>query len=130
VVTWTVNLVNGTYVFHCDAHPTTMKGTFTVGSGGGRPGVPKLNARVTARAISLTNGAGQVGSLQANTYHVVVNDTTKKQNFHLIGPGVNRKTGVAAVVRTTWTVNLSPGTYVYRSDKSRKLHGTFTVRGR
>src|SRR3954454_22746648 len=29
--TWTVTLQNGTYTFVCDAHPTTMKGAFSVG---------------------------------------------------------------------------------------------------
>jgi len=27
---WTVTFTGGTYKFHCDAHPTTMKGTLTV----------------------------------------------------------------------------------------------------
>jgi hypothetical protein len=32
--TWTVTLVAGSYHFQCDAHPTLMKGDFTVTSGG------------------------------------------------------------------------------------------------
>ena len=31
--TWTVTLQDGSYTFLCDAHPTTMKSTFTVGQG-------------------------------------------------------------------------------------------------
>ena len=29
--TWSVTFTNGTYRFQCDIHPTTMKGSFTVG---------------------------------------------------------------------------------------------------
>jgi hypothetical protein len=58
---------------------------------------------------------------------VAVNDTAKTQNFHLSGLGVNRKTGVKARVKTTWTVAFKPGKYTYRSDKSRTLRRTFSV---
>jgi hypothetical protein len=92
------------------------------------PGVPKLTGKVTASTISLKTGAGStVRSVPQNTYKVFVSDTSKAQNFHLSGPGVNRKTKVSATARTTWTVTLTPGTYVYRSDKSSRLRGTFTV---
>jgi hypothetical protein len=123
---WTVDFANGTYRFLCDAHPSTMKGTFTVGPV--TPGVPRLNGKVTARTISLRTAAGaSVRTLRENTYKIVVSDTSKAQNFHLTGPGVNRKTRVGATASTTWTVSLTPGKYVYRSDKSRKLRGSFTV---
>jgi len=91
-------------------------------------GVPKLNGKVTARAISLKTAAGtKAHSLPQNTYKIAISDTSKVQNFHLSGPGVNRKTKVAATARVTWTVTFTPGTYVYRSDKSKKLRGSFTV---
>jgi hypothetical protein len=32
--TWTVTFTNGAYHFQCDAHPTILKGNFTVGGGG------------------------------------------------------------------------------------------------
>src|SRR5690242_4235446 len=38
--TWTVTLQDGTYTFVCDAHPTTMKGSFTVGTGAQPPPPP------------------------------------------------------------------------------------------
>jgi len=122
---WTVEFTNGTYAFQCDAHPGTMRDTFTVGT---PPVVPRLTAKVTARAISLKDAAGvRVRTLPQNTYKVAVSDTAKTQNFHLSGPGVNRKTKVAARTKTTWTITLQPGTYVYRSDKNRKLRRTFIV---
>jgi hypothetical protein len=123
---WTVEFKNGTYKFMCDAHPLSMRGTFTVGPV--TPGVPKLVGKITPRAISLKTAAGvRVRTLRENTYKLVVSDTSKAQNFHLSGPGVNRKTRVAATTRASWTVKLLPGKYVYRSDRSRKLRGTFTV---
>jgi len=130
--TWTVTITDGTYTFLCDAHPTLMKGSFTAGNVQPPPPPPppagKLSGKVTSKAISLTNGGSKVRSLTAKKYKITVSDTSKTQNFHLTGPGLNRKTGVAAKAKATWTVTLRPGKYTYRSDKSRKLRGTFTVK--
>lgn len=98
-------------------------------SAGGTPGLPELTAKVTARSISLTNSDGRrVGVLQPNHYRFIVKDLTKGQNFHLVGPSVNRRTKVLAKTTTSWTVYLGPGTYTYRSDKQPSLAGTFRVR--
>jgi hypothetical protein len=98
-------------------------------SAGGTPGLPELTAKVTARTISLTSSDGQrVDRLHPNTYRFVVKDLTKAQNFHLVGPSLNRRTKVPAKTTTSWTVYLGPGTYTYRSDKRASLTGTFTVR--
>jgi len=130
--TWTVTIVDGTYTFVCDAHPTLMKGSFTAGNVPPPPPPPptagKLSGRVTTNAISLTNGGSKVRSLTAKKYKITISDTSRTQNFHLTGPGLNRKTGVAAKAKATWTVTLKPGKYTYRSDKSRKLRGMFTVK--
>jgi hypothetical protein len=134
-VNWTVTITDGTYTFICDAHPTQMKGSFTAGNVQPPPPPPpppppagKLSGRVTTKAISLTNGGSKVRSLRAKKYKITVSDTSKTQNFHLAGPGLNKKTGIAAKAKATWTVRLKPGKYTYRSDKSRKLRGTFTVK--
>jgi hypothetical protein len=134
-VNWTVTITDGTYTFICDAHPTQMKGNFTAGNVQPPPPPPpppppagKLSGRVTTNAISLRNGGSKVRSLTAKKYKVTVSDTSKTQNFHLKGPGVNKKTGVAARAKAVWTLTLKPGKYTYRSDKSRKLRGTFTVK--
>jgi hypothetical protein len=131
-VTWTVAITDGTYTFICDAHPTQMKGSFTAGNVQPPPPPPppagKLSGRVTSKAISLKNGGSKVRSLTAKKYRITVSDTSKTQNFHLKGPGVNKKTGVAARAKATWTLSLKPGKYIYRSDKSRKLRGSFTVK--
>lgn len=90
---------------------------------------PQLKAKVGARGISLTDAKGQrVRVLLQNSHRITVTDTTRSQNFHLVGPGVDVRTRVSATGTRTWVVNLRPGVYVYSSDGSAKLRGTFTVR--
>jgi len=130
-VTWTVTISDGTYTYLCDAHPLQMKKTFTAGNV--QPPPPptppvKLSGKVTTNGISLKKSSGaKVRSLAQGKVKITVSDASKTQNFHLKGPGVNKKTGVAARTKATWTLTLKPGKYTYRSDKSRKLHGSFTV---
>ena len=127
-VSWTVTFTDGTYRFVCDPHAAQMSGTFTVGNVPPPPPPPgSMSGKVTARAITLTEGGSRVRSVTENTYKVRVSDTSKKQNFHLTGPGVNKKTSVAAKTTKTWTLSLKPGKYTYRSDKNRRLKRTFTV---
>ena len=118
--TWTVTFTDGRYSFMCDPHASTMRGAFTVGTL--QP--TKLTASVGPRkSISLRPKAVDFGPAS-----ITVNDLSRKDNFHLTGPGVNRKTGVATRGRVTWSVTLQPGRYTYKSDKSKKLRGGFTVR--
>jgi len=56
-----------------------------------------------------------------------VNDRTRTDNFHLTGPGVNKKTGIAFRGRATWKLALQGGRYVYRSDAHKKVRGAFSV---
>jgi hypothetical protein len=119
-VTWTVTLTDGRYSFVCDPHSTQMRGFFTVGT------LPPttISASVGPRkTISLRPKTADVGPAT-----ITVNDRSRRDNFHLTGPGVNRKTGVATRSRVTWSVTLQPGRYTYRSDKTKKLRGSFTVR--
>jgi hypothetical protein len=89
----------------------------------------KLNGKVTAKTISLkmASTGAKVRSVVEGTYKVAVTDQAKTQNFHLTGPGLNRKTGIKARTKATWTVALKPGTYRYRSDRTKRLRGSFTV---
>jgi plastocyanin len=128
MTTWNVTFTDGAYDFRCDAHPTSMRGSFTVGAAPPPPPPPsKLTGRVTARTISLKSAGVKVRSVVAGTYKVVVTDTSRTQNFHLTGPGVNKKTGVKARTKATWTLALKPGKHTYRSDRKRRLRGTFVV---
>jgi hypothetical protein len=66
--------------------------------------------------------------LLPGTYLFVVADRSSADNFHLTGPGVNRKTGVAGKGTVRWTVRLRKGGYAYRSDAHAKLRRNFSVK--
>ena len=66
--------------------------------------------------ITLTQKGKAVKTLKAGTYKITVNDRSGIHNFHLFGPGVNKKTGVGATGKVTWTVKLKTGSYTYRCD--------------
>ena len=131
--TWTVVFADvQIYRFQCDPHSTTMKGSFKVGNVPDPPPPPvvrRLSASVSANAISVKTSSGaKARAVAAGSYRISVRDTAKTQNFHLTGPGINRKTAVAGTARATWNVRLRAGKYSYRSDKKRRLRGSFTVR--
>jgi hypothetical protein len=133
--TFALNLVDGTYRFFCDAHPSTMKGSFTVGTASTPPppppttpppsspppaASPKLALTVTSSAVTLRRAGGAaVRRLAPGSYSVKVVDRSAKQNAHLVGAGVNRKTGIAFVGTVTWKVKLRKGSLVYRSDAAK-----------
>jgi hypothetical protein len=127
--TFTVTLVDGSYTFQCDPHARSgMQGTFTVGTPAPAPAptatVEKLVAHVGSGAKVRVNGAV---SLTAGPALITVVDTSRTENFHLIGPGVNKATGLVFKGTVTWKVTLGAGTYVFRSDHHRRTVGRFTV---
>ena len=127
-VTWNVTFVDGVYRFQCDVHPTQMRGTFTVGT----PPPPPPPPPPTVRALTASVGPGLVirvsaRSVRAGRYRITVNDRSARDNFHLTGPGLNRRTGIAFRGRATWTVTLRRGTYRFRSDATARLRGTLRV---
>jgi plastocyanin len=133
--TWTVTFLDGkTYRYQCDPHNTSMFGRFTVGNVPPPPppaAAPvRLSGKVGPRkAISLkTASGGRVSSLKAARYRIAVSDVTKADNFHLVGPGVNRKTRVGGKSTAVWTLSLRAGRYTYRSDATRRLRRSFVVR--
>ncbi len=141
-VTWLVTLVDGVYTFVCDPHANTMRGQFAVGTATvpppppppapppPRPGVKTLTAIVGPGAtISLRLSGKKVTRLKAGRYRIVVRDRSHMHNFHLVGPGVNKKTGVAAHGTRTWTVTLRKGKrYRYVCDPHKAvMKGSFRV---
>jgi hypothetical protein len=133
-VTWPVTLQEGRYTIVCDPHALTMRLRLTVGNPPAPappPVRPKLLATVGPKAtISLRSATGAViRSVKAGTYSIVVRDRTKVHNFHLVGKGVNRKSGPASVATTTWVVKLQAGVLRFYSDKAPKtVKGSITVR--
>ena len=133
--TWTVTFRDGIYTYQCDPQSTTMRGRFAVGSATlptPAPAPTRLSGRVgPGEKISLTNAAGKrVIRVKAGRYRISVRDMSRTENFHLTGPGLNRKTGVPFRGTSTWTVSLKAGRYVYRSDPSKNLRGVVTVTAR
>jgi plastocyanin len=69
--TWTVTFTDGTYNYVCDAHPASIKGSFTVGTVQTTttttppPAAVKVKAKakVTARTVAVTATATKVASL-------------------------------------------------------------------
>jgi hypothetical protein len=94
------------------------------------PPVPKkLSARVGPGAVISVNTAAGAGvrSLKAGSVVLTVHDLSSKDDFHLTGPGVNRRTSVAGKGTVVWTLKLAVGVYRYHSDAHPALKGTFTV---
>jgi plastocyanin len=147
-VTWTVTLAPGVYNYVCDPHASEMRGSFAVGDvplptptptpAPAPTPVPertaeprRLNGSVgPAFTISLRTVAGRlVRSLRAGVYRIVVRDRSRMHNFHLSGPGVNRRTGVPFSGAVTWNVRFRAGaTYRFVCDPhARTMRGSFRV---
>jgi plastocyanin len=139
-VTWTVTLQDkARYTFVCDPHNTTMRGTFTTGGGPPvsppppppAPRIQTLTATVgPAATISLRTSRGaRVTRLRAGRYRLVVRDRSSMHNFHLLGLGVNKRTGVVFRGTTTWTVSFRKGRiYRFRCDPhAARMRGSFRV---
>ena len=78
--------------------------------------------------ITLTFEGKTAKKLKAGTYKVAISDKATIHNFHLTGPGVNKKTSVACTGTTPWTLTLKKGTYKYVCDPhATTMHGSFTV---
>jgi hypothetical protein len=93
--------------------------------------LPQLFGTVGPGAtFSLENKAGSpFRALRPGKYTVTVQDFSKQQNFHLVGPGLNVKTSVKGKGSSGWALVLKAGTFRYYSDASpERLKGFFTVR--
>ena len=87
-----------------------------------------LQAIVTRSGLIVRTSYGDpVTALEAGRYTVRVRDGSAAKDFHLVGPGVNRRTGLAFTGRTSWTVELKRGTCRYRSDRVRATARSFVV---
>lgn len=142
-VTWTVSLTGGSYVFVCDPHSQSMRGTFDATAA--QPPVttapreaPKqeVPTRLTGTVgpgftISLHGANGRdVRFLPVGLYTILVRDRSRIHNFHLTGPGVNRRTGVNFMGVGSWRVRIAKGkTYRFVCDPHRRtMKGSFQGR--
>jgi hypothetical protein len=101
-------------------------------TGGARPNATvQLTGTVgPGFTITLKKRTKAVQTLAPATYSFVVRDRSNLHNFHLSGPGVDRKTTVAFIGTTHWTVTLRAGTYTYLCDPhATALMGGHLMRG-
>jgi hypothetical protein len=130
-MTFTATLRDETrYAYACEPHWQTMNGSFFVSSQPLPPPPPEppppppvLRAGVTASGRPFlarrTTSAGR--------YRLLVQDRSRRANFHLVGRGVNRRTGLRFTGSRSWTVTLARGAYRFGSDP-KPLTGTLRVR--
>jgi plastocyanin len=80
-------------------------------------------------SIEVTKAGKDVKTIKAGTYKIKVEDKSSIHNFHLFGPGLNKKTSVPFKGETTWTIKLKPGKYTYQCDihVASGMKGTFKV---
>jgi plastocyanin len=109
----------------CAAAVGVVAGSALAGGG------TKLTASVSDPLnISLTLGGGKkVTSLKAGAYTIVVQDKASDHDFHLKGPGVDKKTSVGGKGTFTWKVALKKGTYTFVCDPHASvMKGSFAVK--
>ena len=80
-------------------------------------------------SIEVKKAGKDVKTIKAGTYKIKVEDKSSIHNFHLFGPGVNKKTSLPFTGEVTWTIKLKPGKYTYQCDvhASSGMKGTFKV---
>jgi plastocyanin len=66
--------------------------------------------------IDVEKNGSDVKTLKAGMYRIHIEDKSATHNFHLIGPGLNKKTSVSFKGETTWTIKLKAGRYTYQCD--------------
>lgn len=118
--TFTIDLVPGRYAYACSPHFEIMNGHFAVVPATPTVVTKALTAKVGARSTTLSARTAAAGP-----YRLTVVDRSRARNFHLVGPGIDRRTGKAFTGTVTWTLELSAGTYRFGSDP--KLSGRLVV---
>ncbi len=142
-VTWNVTFAVGIYTFQCDVHPDTMRGTFRVGNPppppppspppasppppppppAGSAKLPRLSGSVGPGYTIALNGAHRkLKTTKARSYLLTVHDRSAIHDFHLVGPGVSKKTGVGFRGTVSWKVKLRKrATYRYWCDPHKSI---------
>lgn len=92
-------------------------------------GGARLNGTVgPGFTITLTQAGKKVTTLKPGTYTFVIADKASIHDFHLTGPGLNKKTGVGFIGTQTWKLTLKKGTYRFMCDPHASfMKGLFKV---
>ena len=78
--------------------------------------------------ITLTKAGVTVHKLKAGRYVFKISDKSGIHNFHLKGPGIDKKTAVGFQGTVTWRLRLRKGTYKFVCDPHATfMKGAFTV---
>ena len=93
-------------------------------------GTPTLNdTDGPGFTITLKKAGKKVTKLKRGTYIFKIADKSSIHNFHLKGPGIDKKTGVGFQGTVTWKLTLKKGTYKYVCDPHKSfMKGSFTVK--
>ncbi len=67
-------------------------------------------------SIEVQKAGKDLKTIKAGTYKIKVEDKATIHNFHLFGPGLNKKTSVQFKGETVWTIKLKAGRYTYQCD--------------
>jgi hypothetical protein len=130
-MSFTVTLKDGVrYAYACEPHWQTMNGAFFVAAGVPPPPPPPASVPLPVLRAGVTAGGKAFisrRSVRAGRYRVLVQDRSRRANFHLAGRGVNRRSGMRFTGRATWTLRLARGTYRFGSDPE-PLEGRLRVR--
>jgi plastocyanin len=92
-----------------------------------------VSTNTTTNTLTGTVGPGYTitmnkKTVKAGTYVITIHDLASIHDFHLTGPGVDKKTSVTGNGTTKWTVKLKKGTYHFVCDPHRTImHGTLKV---
>jgi copper binding plastocyanin/azurin family protein len=125
--TFTVTFRDETrYAYACEPHWQTMNGEFFVSS---RPPPPPPPPPPPVLRAGVTRGGKPFVAkrrVDAGRYRLVVQDSSRRANFHIRGIGVNRRTARRFTGTKRWTVELARGSYRFGADP--RLTGTLTVR--
>jgi hypothetical protein len=92
-------------------------------------GTPTLNG-VTGPGFTITlkKGTKTVSKLKPGTYIFKIADKSSVHNFHLKGPGIDKKTSVGKKQNVTWKLKLKKGKYTFVCDPHKAfMKGSFTV---
>ena len=112
------------------ALPVALLATALVFAGSAPAATKTLSGTVgPGFTISLKYKGKKVSSLKPGRYRIRVSDKSDFHNFHIKGPGVNRRiTTVDFQGTKSRTFRLKKGTYRYQCDPhSSEMHGSFKV---
>jgi plastocyanin len=118
--TFDIELKPGRYGYACSPHFEVMNGSLTVVTPTPVQRTGSLSASVGAASVSL-----RPRRVAPGPYRLRVVDRSRTRNFHLVGAGVDRRTGKAFRGTVTWSLRLTAGTYRFGSDP--RLTGRLVV---